>query len=49
MPQLETFDVVVLEAGIAHRLRAKEGRLRYGVKMLDTHLKEAVRQEVQRE
>jgi len=25
MPQLETFDVVVLEAGIAHRLRAKEG------------------------
>jgi len=45
MPQLETFDVEVLEGGIAHRLRAKEGRHRYGVKLLDTHLKEAVRRD----
>jgi len=26
MPQVETFDIEVLEAGIAHRLYAKEGR-----------------------
>jgi len=45
LPQLETVDVVVLEAGIAHRLQAKEGRHRYDVKERDTHLKEAVRRD----
>ena len=45
MPQLETFDVEVLEGGVAHRLRAKEGRHRYGVKLQDTHLKEAIRRD----
>jgi len=41
-PQFETFDVEVIEGGIAHRLRAKEERHRYGVQLLDTLLKEAV-------